>query len=98
MAMLFLLEQRLLYKRDIPLLSCFDIMCILSFLLPQRAFDTDEVFRQMEIRHKRRQVAIDSAYRKQLREYFQNWLKVSDKVELKRQIITNEEIIHGNNE
>ena len=70
MAMLFLLEQRLLYKRDIPLLSCFDIMCILSFLLPQRAFDTDEVFRQMEIRHKRRQVAIDSAYRKQLREYF----------------------------
>ena len=70
MAMLFLLEQRLLYKRDIPLLSCFDIMCILSFLLPQRAFDTDEVFRQMEIRHKRRQAAIDSAYRKQLREYF----------------------------
>jgi len=68
MAMLFLLEQRLLYKRDIPLLSCFDIVCILSFLLPQRAFTTDEVFRQMEIRHKRRQSAIDSAYRKQLEE------------------------------
>ncbi len=68
MAMLFLLEQRLLYKRDIPLLSCFDIVCILSFLLPKRAFTTDEVFRQMEIRHKRRQSAIDSAYRKQLEE------------------------------
>lgn len=68
MAMLFLLEQRLFYRKDIPLLSCFDIVCILSFLLPQRAITKDEVFRQMEIRHKKRQSAIDSAYRKQLEE------------------------------
>ena len=74
MAMLFLLEQRLFYKKNIPLLSCFDIVCILSFLLPQRAFTTDEVFRQMEVRHKKRQSAIDSAYRKQLKELAESWL------------------------
>ena len=65
LAMLFLLEQRLIYKEDIPLLSCFDVVVILSFLLPQRAFDTDELFRQMELRHKKRRAAIQSAYRKQ---------------------------------
>jgi hypothetical protein len=74
MAMLFLLEQRLFYKKNMPLLSCFDIVCILSFLLPQRAFTTDEVFRQMEVRHKKRQSAIDSAYRKQLKELAESWL------------------------
>ena len=34
----------------------------------------DEVFRQMEIRHKKRQSAIDSAYRKQLKELAESWL------------------------
>ena len=29
MPMLFMLEQRLLFKDDYPLLSCFDIVCIL---------------------------------------------------------------------
>jgi len=65
LAMLFLLEQRLLYKEDIPLLSCVDVVVILSFLLPQRALDTDELFRQMKLRHKKRLSAIESAYRKQ---------------------------------
>ena len=34
MAMLFMLEQRLLHKKQYPLLSCFDIVSILSFILP----------------------------------------------------------------
>jgi len=32
MAMLFMLEQRLLYKEQYPLLSSFDIVSILSFI------------------------------------------------------------------
>lgn len=66
MAMLFMLEQRILYKKQYPLLSCFDIVSILSFLLPHRAITAEEVFRQIELRHKRRRTAIESAYRKQL--------------------------------
>ena len=68
MAMLFMLEQRLLCKEFDPLISCSDVVQILSFLLPKRAVTIDEVFRQMEVRHKKRQSSIESAYRKQLRE------------------------------
>jgi SRSO17 transposase len=63
MAMLFMLEQRLLYKEQYPLLSCFDIVSILSFILPHRATTKQEVIRQLEIRHERRRSAIESAYR-----------------------------------
>ncbi len=66
MAMLFMVEQRLLYKDQYPLLSCFDIVSILSFILPHRGITEKEVFRQLEVRHQRRQAAIESAYRKQL--------------------------------
>jgi SRSO17 transposase len=66
MAMLFMLEQRLLFKDDYPLLSCFDIVCILNFLLPRRATTLEEVIRQLEERHRRRQASIDYAYRKKL--------------------------------
>jgi SRSO17 transposase len=66
MAMLFMLEQRLLFKDTYPLLSCFDIVCILNFLLPRRATTLREVLRQLEERHRRRQASIDHAYHKQL--------------------------------
>jgi len=66
MAMLFMLEQRLLFKDTYPLLSCFDIVCILNFLLPRRASTLREVLRQLEERHRRRQASIDHAYHKQL--------------------------------
>lgn len=66
MAMLFMLEQRMLFKDTYPLLSCFDIVCLLNFLLPQRATTLEEVIRQLEVRHKRRQASIDYAYHKQL--------------------------------
>ena len=66
MAILFMVEQRMLLKNTYPLLSCFDIVCIPKFLLPQRAVTLAEVVRQLEVRHKRRQAAIDYAYQKQL--------------------------------
>ncbi|MBW1699924.1 MAG: hypothetical protein JRH18_19470 [Deltaproteobacteria bacterium] len=67
-AMLFILEQRLLSKEFDPLISCSNIVQILSFLLPKRAVTIDEVFRQMKVQHKRRQASIEAAYRKQFRE------------------------------
>jgi SRSO17 transposase len=66
MAMLFMVEQRIFFKDAYPLLSCFDIVCILNFLLPQRAVTLEEVIRQMEVRHERRWASIMSAYLKQL--------------------------------
>ena len=66
MAMLFMLEQRLLYMKQYPLLSCFDIVSILSFILPHRAINKQELIRQLELRHERRRSAIESAYRIQL--------------------------------
>ena len=65
MAMLFTVEQRMLFKGSYPLLSCFDIVTILKFLLPRRTVTLEEVIRQLEVRHKRRQASIDYAYHKQ---------------------------------
>jgi hypothetical protein len=66
MAMLFMLKQRIVFKDDYPLLSRFDIVCILNFLLPRRATTLEEVIRQLEERHRRRQASIDYAYHKQM--------------------------------
>jgi len=66
MVMMFMVEQRLLYKKQYPLLSCFDIAVLLSFLLPHRAITLEEIVRQLEVRHKRRLDAIEWAYQKQL--------------------------------
>jgi SRSO17 transposase len=65
MAMLFMLEERLIQKESHPLLSCSDIEVLLAHFLPRRDVTVDEVVRQMEARHKARQAAIDSAYRRQ---------------------------------
>jgi len=65
MAMLFMLEERLLHKETHPLLSCADIEFLLAHFLPKRDVTHQEVVRQMEARHKARQNAIDSAYRRQ---------------------------------
>jgi SRSO17 transposase len=65
MAMLFMLEEKLLHKKTCPLLSCSDIEALLAHFLPRRDVGVDEVIRQMEARHQSRQQAIDSAYRRQ---------------------------------
>ena len=65
MAMLFQLEERQLQRPNYPLLSGRDIRALLTQFLPRRDTTLEEVLRQMEVRHRKRQAAIDSAYRKQ---------------------------------
>ena len=65
MAMLFLLGKRQLHQQPRPLLSGRDIRALLNHFLPRRDTTLEEVLRQMEVRHRKRQAAIDSAYRKQ---------------------------------
>lgn len=65
MAMSFMLEEKLLHKKEHPLLSCADIEVLLAHFLPRRDVTVAEVVRQMEARHRARQRSIDSAYRRQ---------------------------------
>jgi SRSO17 transposase len=66
MAMLFMVEERERHQEETPLLSCNDIETLLRTFLPRRDVDPDEVVRQMEKRHRRRQASIDNAFNKQL--------------------------------
>ncbi len=65
LVMLFFLEERVRHKEEYPLLSCNDITELLCHYLPRRDISEEEVFRQMQIRHQRRQASIDAAYKKQ---------------------------------
>lgn len=65
LAMVFMTEQRLNYQSNIPLLSCADVTTLLKAVLPRRDITVDEVIRQLEFRHKKRQDTIAYAYRKQ---------------------------------
>jgi SRSO17 transposase len=67
-AMLFMLNERLLQKEEKPLLSCNDIVYLLKNHLPKRAVDDHELLEQVRKRHELRQAVIDSAYRKQARQ------------------------------
>src|SRR5512143_529296 len=64
MAMLFTLEERRLHQHTHPLLSGTDIRALLNHFLPRRDTTLEEVLRQMEVRHRKRQAAIDSAHRR----------------------------------
>ena len=65
MAMLFMLKQRIEHRDELPLLSCADIETLLAHFLPRRDVGVEEVIRQMEVRHQKRQASIDFAYAKQ---------------------------------
>jgi SRSO17 transposase len=65
MAMLFMLEERIQAKDTYPLLSCSDIEELLRHFLPKRAVTQDDVFEQMDKRHKKRLASIQSHYAKQ---------------------------------
>ncbi|MFZ4860224.1 MAG: IS701 family transposase [Desulfuromonadaceae bacterium] len=67
MSTLFMLQTRLKEKESTPLLSCQDVATLLAKFLPRRDTDIEEVFRQMEVRHRQRQASIDFAYAKQNR-------------------------------
>ncbi|MCP4349595.1 MAG: IS701 family transposase [Desulfobacterales bacterium] len=68
MAMLFMLETRLSNEDVYPLLSCSDIHSLLKHFLPRRDVTVEEVLRQMEKRHRKRQSSIDSALRMQVKQ------------------------------
>lgn len=65
MAMLFMLKQRIEHQDEFPLLSCADIETLLGHFLPRRDVGVEEVIRQMEVRHQKRQASIDFTYAKQ---------------------------------
>jgi hypothetical protein len=65
LAMLFMLEERLRQQANYPLMSCADIVRLLAEFLPRQDRTQEDLIRQMEIRHRKRQASIDSAYRKQ---------------------------------
>ncbi len=63
MAMLFMLNERIINKADHPLLSCADIEGLLARFLPRRDTSIAEVLAQLDRRHKQRRAAIESAKR-----------------------------------
>lgn len=65
MALLFLLRERQLQKEALPLLSARDVKILLAQVLPRNDQDPEEIIRQIEQRHRQRQAAINSAYRRQ---------------------------------
>ncbi|CDH46252.1 hypothetical protein [Candidatus Contendibacter odensensis] len=64
-AMRFGLEDRRLHQQPRPLLSSTDIRALLNHFLPRRDTTLEEALRQREVRHRKRQAAIDSTHRKQ---------------------------------
>ena len=58
-------EQTFAGPPHLPLLSCADIETLLAHFLPRRDVGVEEVIRQMDVRHQKRQASIDFAYAKQ---------------------------------
>lgn len=59
MAHLFLLKEKIHNAETLPLLSMQDVVTMLAFYLPKRDTTEEEVFRQLETRHRNRQRDID---------------------------------------
>jgi hypothetical protein len=59
-----MLEARMNNTKEHPLLSCYDIQILLATTLSDRRYNShEEVMRQMQVRHDRRQAATESATR-----------------------------------
>lgn len=63
LAQSFLLDERILNREDVPLLSCADVVELLSMALPSKINSIDDVAKAMEQRHRKRQAAIESAFK-----------------------------------
>jgi SRSO17 transposase len=61
MAMQFMLRTRIEQVDALPYLSCYDIQILLATTLPDRRHSQEEVMRQMQSRHQKRQAAMASA-------------------------------------
>jgi SRSO17 transposase len=57
MVLLFMTRQRMVHAEEHPLLTCYDIRCLLAHFLPRRDVGEAEILRQMRIRHEKRQAA-----------------------------------------
>ncbi len=66
LAQSFLLDERLLNAEEVPLLSCADIVELLSATLPVKNRTLADIEAAMEARHQKRRQAIDSAYKCQV--------------------------------
>lgn len=64
LASLFMLKERILHRKSIDLLSCQDIVELLTYYLPRKNTSEEEVFKSMVRRHEQRKQSIDSAKRK----------------------------------
>ena len=62
LAMLFMLETRIKNAEAYDILSTADIKELLTYFLPKRKTSEDEIFRQMEIRHKKRRMSIKKSF------------------------------------
>jgi SRSO17 transposase len=63
LAQSFLLDERILNRDAVPLLSCADVVELLAATLPSKNMSLTEIEAAMEIRHRKRQQAIDSAFK-----------------------------------
>ena len=64
MALHYMLEQKVKWKNEIPLLSCPDIKLFLALTLERKATDPHEVWNLIQVRHQQRQADLDRRYLK----------------------------------
>lgn len=65
LALLFTAKMRMQHRSLYPLLSAYDVRILMQHFLPKRNSTTQEVFRQMQIRHAKRQKSIEAKRAKQ---------------------------------
>lgn len=69
MAMLFMLQEKVLRSEQLPLLSCGDIEVLLAHFLPRKDVTQEQILEQLKRRHEKYLSSIKSAYRKSDKRY-----------------------------
>lgn len=65
MALLFMLKERIVNKKELGILSCHDIIDLLNYYLPRKDRTEEAVLKNMLERHRRRKQSTKSAFRRQ---------------------------------
>ena len=65
LALLFMLEEKMGHNQRIELLSCQDIVELLTWYLPRTSQSEEDVLNNIKIRQRKRKKAIDQAYERQ---------------------------------
>jgi hypothetical protein len=63
LAMLFQIRERMVHAGEYPLLSSADIVELVRHFLPAGSITKEGVYQQMQVRQRKRQASIPSAYR-----------------------------------